>query len=110
MGASDEASETGLDARIAHAFLVERILTTLGWFVLVIGFVALVLIAWQLSTGELDLEQAAARALGTALATVLSGATAYGSGTGIGLAAARLDLSRPDGPSGAATAEHGDGA
>ena len=44
------------------------------------------------AVGELNLDQAVSLILGTALATVLSGATAYGSGVNVGLGAERLEL------------------
>jgi hypothetical protein len=42
--------------------------------------------------GELDIEQGLSLILGTALATILSGAAAYGSGVNVGLGAERLEL------------------
>jgi hypothetical protein len=42
--------------------------------------------------GDLDAEQGVSLVLGTTLATVLSGVTAYGAGINIGLGAARLRL------------------
>lgn len=76
--------------RIEHAFAVERILTWLGWLVAGVGVLA---ILWQLGAAVLgitDWSRAVYVCLGILAATVLSGATAYGSGTNVGLAAARL--------------------
>jgi hypothetical protein len=83
-----------VDERVAHALLVERVLTRFGWFVLVVGVATIALIVWQFAIGDLELEQALEAAFGAALATVLSGAVAYGSGTNVGLGAARLALSQ----------------
>lgn len=86
--------ETERDVReqISHAFQVERVLTTLGWLVLLIGVlsIASILILWL--GDELSTSRAIGAAIGTLLGTVLAGAAAYGSGTNVGLAATRLDL------------------
>jgi hypothetical protein len=42
--------------------------------------------------GDLDDEQALSLLIGTALASILSGATVYGSGVNVGLGAERLSL------------------
>jgi hypothetical protein len=47
-------------------------------------------VLWGL--GDLSTEQAISLILGTCLATILSGATAYGSGTNVGLGAERLEI------------------
>ena len=44
------------------------------------------------AAGDLDAEQGLSLVLGTTLATVLSGVTAYGAGVNIGLGAARLQV------------------
>jgi hypothetical protein len=49
--------------------------------------------------GDVDAEQALGLILGTALASILSGAAAYGSGVNLGLGAERLGLA-------AAAADH----
>ena len=87
------ASRKGLgetDERVEHALMVERVLTRLGWLVLMLGLVGLGAITLEWLSGGLTTEKALAAAGGTALAAILSGATAYGSGTNIGLGAARL--------------------
>jgi hypothetical protein len=79
-----------IDERVEHALMVERVLTRLGWLVLMLGVIGLGAIASQWLLGDLTAEKALAAAGGTTLATILSGAAAYGSGTNIGLSAARL--------------------
>jgi hypothetical protein len=79
-----------IDERVEHGLIVERVLTRLGWLVLMLGVIGLGTIALQWLWGDLTAEKALAAAGGTALATILSGAAAYGSGTNIGLSAARL--------------------
>jgi hypothetical protein len=51
--------------------------------------------------GDLDAEQGVTLVLGTTLATVLSGVTAYGAGVNIGLGAERLRLAAGAGAEGA---------
>ena len=75
--------------RIAHAFLVERILTRLGWIVLGIGAVSLPGIAVLWLDASITLTTAMGAAAATLVGTVLAGAGAYGSGTKIGIAASR---------------------
>jgi hypothetical protein len=73
----------------------------LGWLVLMLGVIGLGAIALQWLLGDLTAERALAAAGGTTLATILSGAAAYGSGTNIGLSAARLAAQfAPDPPAG----------
>jgi len=92
------ASQTGrLDAdmiteKVLHARVVARVLTRIGWAVLAIGLIGVAVTAALWISGEISLEQALATLLGTALASILSGATAYGSGVNVGLGAERLDL------------------
>ncbi len=90
-----EATESAADRyrfKIHHARQVERALQWLGWSVAVlattslIGFVALFL------AGRLTGGQAVGASLGTIIGSILSGATAYGSGVNIGLGAERLEL------------------
>jgi hypothetical protein len=79
-----------VEARIAHAFKVERFLVNLGYFVAVVGVLA---IAWEIVRallGSTDWSRALVSSFAILAATVLSGAAAYGSGTNVGLAAARL--------------------
>ncbi len=78
--------------RIAHAFLVERILTRLGWVVLGIGAVSLAGIAVLWLEASITLTTAMGAAAATLVGTVLAGAGAYGSGTKIGIAASQFAL------------------
>jgi len=79
-------------AKIEHAREVEEILLRLGWSVAALGVAGVVAFAVLWVIGELNVEQGLSLILGTALATVLSGATAYGSGVNVGLGAERLEL------------------
>ena len=84
--------QSGIAAKIAHARQVEVVLQWLGWLVVVLGVSGVVVfgVLWEL--GEISAEKAWSLILGTALATILSGATAYGSGVNVGLGAERLAL------------------
>ena len=95
MGATEPSILDDVDERVERALMVERVLTRLGWFVLLVGVASIAVTVWQYVAGEIDIYAALELALGAALATVLSGAVAYGSGTNIGIGAARLSLSRP---------------
>lgn len=78
--------------RIDHAQRTSRLLQRLGWCVTALGVVGMVVFVGFWITGDLSAEQAVSLILGTMLATVLSGASAYGSGVNIGLGADRLAL------------------
>ncbi len=78
--------------RLDHARRIERVLQRLGWFVAAIGVVGTGVFIGFWIADELSAEQAVSLVLGTMLATVLSGASAYGAGVNIGLGAARLEL------------------
>lgn len=78
--------------RLDHARRIELILQRLGWFVTALGVVGTGVFIGFWVADELSPEQAVSLLLGTILATVLSGASAYGAGVNIGLGAARLDL------------------
>ena len=67
--------------RVAHAHQVEQVLQVLGWFVLVVGVVGAGVFTAFWIAGDLNSEQAVGLILGTTLATILSGATAYGRGS-----------------------------
>jgi hypothetical protein len=88
--------QDGIAVRVEHALEVGRVLRWLGWSVVVLGILGVIgfIILWVV--GELDVDQGVSLILGTALATVLSGATAYGSGVNLGLGAARLDIAAKD--------------
>lgn len=81
-----------ISVKVEHALEVERVLRWLGWSVGALGIIGVVgfIILWVI--GELDVDQGISLILGTALATILSGATAYGSGVNVGLGAVRLDI------------------
>lgn len=81
-----------ISAKVGHARQVGGILQWIGWSVGVLGVVGVVVFVVLWAVGELDIDQGISLILGTALATILSGATAYGSGVNVGLGAERLDL------------------
>jgi len=91
--------------RVAHAHQVGRVLQVLGWCVAAVGILGAIVFAGFWITGDLSSEQAISLILGTMLATVLSGATAYGSGVNIGLGADRLALALSAPPRAAAEGE-----
>ncbi len=78
--------------QIEHARKVGRVLQWLGWAVACLGVAGLAVFSVFWALGDLSAEQAASLLIGTALASVLSGAAAYGSGVNVGLGAERLDL------------------
>jgi Na+/phosphate symporter len=78
--------------KVARARGVERALMFVGWIVLVIGVAGMAVTVALWIAGQIDLDQAVAMLLGTILGSVLSGATAYGSGVNVGLGAERLAL------------------
>ncbi|MGO9078511.1 MAG: hypothetical protein ACLQDY_05660 [Streptosporangiaceae bacterium] len=84
--------QAAISAKVAHAREVERILQWLGWSVALLGIIGVACFSVFWAVGELSAEQGVSLVLGTALATVLSGATAYGSGVNVGLGAERLAL------------------
>ncbi len=84
--------EARISAKVKHAREVERLLLRLGWAVAVLGVAGVVIFTVLWIIGEIGTEQGISLILGTSLATVLSGATAYGSGVNVGLGAERLDL------------------
>jgi hypothetical protein len=86
------ASVEVMSDRIAHAHRVERILQALGWIVAFVGLAGAVVFAAFWIAGDLNPEQAVSLILGTTLATILSGASAYGAGVGVGLGADRLSV------------------
>ncbi len=84
--------EARILAKVEHAREVEKVLLRLGWSVAVLGVVGVAAFSVLWVIGELDVEQGVTLILGTALATILSGATAYGSGVNVGLGAERLEI------------------
>jgi hypothetical protein len=90
-----ESSESPADRyrfKIEHARQVERALQWMGWSVAVIGSFSLIGLVGLWLVGRISGGQALAASLGTTLGSILSGATAYGSGVNIGLGAERLEL------------------
>ena len=72
------------------------------------GLTGIVVFTVLWAVGDLNAEQAIGLILGTALATVMSGATAYGSGVNVGLGAERLELAARSDPGQPETAARGD--
>jgi hypothetical protein len=87
---------TVINGKIEHAWKVERILQWLGWGVGCLGVAGIVVFSVLWAVGDLDDEQALSLLIGTALASILSGATVYGSGVNVGLGAERLNLAAGD--------------
>jgi len=79
-------------AKVEHAREVERVLQLLGWSVGALGLAGVAVFGVFWAIGDLGAERAVSLILGTCLASILSGAAAYGSGVNVGLGAERLDL------------------
>jgi|SRR5579872_5266824 hypothetical protein len=75
-----------ISAQIERAGQVERVLLWLGWLVAALGVVGMAVFAAFWAAGDLDAEQGVSLVLGTTLATVLSGASAYGAASTSGWA------------------------
>jgi hypothetical protein len=84
--------EQAIAAKIERARQVERVLLWIGWLVAALGVAGMAAFTAFWVAGDLDAEQGVSLVLGTTLATVLAGVTAYGAGVNIGLGAARLQL------------------
>lgn len=87
-----QLSPQDLEGRVRRAFAVERLLTKVGWVMLAIGTLAIAALLLALAVGSLSWQRAGAAIFGVLAATVLSGATAYGAGTNVGMAAVTLQL------------------
>ncbi len=85
-------SQVRIAAKVKHARKIEGVLQWLGWSVAALGAFGVTVFAVGWAVGDLHGEQAISLILGTCLATILSGATAYGSGTNVGLGAERLEI------------------
>ena len=84
-------------AKVEHAREVEQVLQWLGWSVAVrLGLIGVASFSVLWAIGGLSTEQGVSLILGTALAVILSGATAYGAGVNVGLGAERLELAARD--------------
>lgn len=94
-------SQERIAAKVRHARDVEEILMRIGWSVAALGIAGMAVFSVLWVIGELNVEQGVSLILGTALATILSGATAYGSGVNVGLGAERLELAARDAAGGA---------
>jgi hypothetical protein len=81
-----------ISAKAEHARQVAKVLRWLGWLVAAVGAAGVAVYAAFWAAGDLSAEQGVSLVLGTALATVLSGVTAYGAGVNIELGAERLQL------------------
>lgn len=81
-----------ITGKVEHARKVGYVLQWLGWSVICLGVVGIAAFSVLWAIGDVDVEQALTLILGTALASILSGATAYGSGVNVGLGAERLNL------------------
>jgi len=84
--------QPGVLARIERARQVENVLYWVGWLVAAVGVAGMAVFSAFWVAGDLDAEQGVTLVLGTTLATVLSGVTAYGAGVNIGLGAERLRI------------------
>jgi len=83
---------TVISGKVEHAWKVERFLQWLGWGVGCLGVAAIVVLSVFWALGGLSDEQALSLLIGTALASILSGATVYAAGVNVGLGAERLNL------------------
>jgi hypothetical protein len=81
-----------ISAEVEHARQVARVLYWLGRLVAAVGAAGMAVFTAFWAAGDLSAEQGVSLVLGTTLATVLSGAAAYGAGVNIGLGAERLQL------------------
>jgi hypothetical protein len=92
-GAEDQTEhQPVVNGQVEHARKVGQVLQWLGWSVICLGVVGIAAFAVLWAIGDVDTEQALGLILGTALASILSGAAAYGSGVNLGLGAERLSL------------------
>jgi hypothetical protein len=78
--------------KIDHARRVERVLQWLGWTVAVLATTSLVGFVSLWMAGRLTGGQAVGASFATIVGSILSGASAYGSGVSIGLGVERLEV------------------
>ena len=83
---------TVIHGKVEHAWKVEQLLQWLGWAVGCLGVAAIAVFSVFWALGDLSDEQALSLLIGTALASILSGATVYAAGVNVGLGAERLSL------------------
>jgi hypothetical protein len=91
-----KAAVGAMSDRVERAHRVEQVLQALGWVVAAVGLIGAAVFVFFWIAGDLSSEQAVSLILGTTLATILSGATAYGAGVNVGLSADRLSLALAD--------------
>ena len=84
--------QEAISVEVERARQVAKVLRWIGWLVAVVGAVGVAVYTAFWASGDLSVEQGVSLVLGTALATILSGTTAYGAGVNIGLGAQRLQL------------------
>ena len=84
--------QEAISVEVERARQVAKVLRWLGWLVAAVGAVGVAVYTAFWASGDLSAEQGVTLVLGTALATILSGVTAYGAGVNIGLGADRLQL------------------
>jgi hypothetical protein len=89
---SRETAAVRYRLEIDHARSVERMLQLLGWSVAVLATMSLVGFVALWMAGRLTGGQAVGASLATIVGSILSGASAYGSGVNVGLGAERLEL------------------
>lgn len=83
---------TDIDAQLVHARRTANFLMRLGWSVLWIGVASVIVTCVFFALDDISADEAALTIFGTALATILSGAAAYGTAVNIDLGASRLEL------------------
>lgn len=76
--------------RIMRARSVGRVLRRVGWYTAAAGLVSLAFTIYFVITGDVTGDEAVKVITGTILGTLLTGITAYGSGSGLTLAASNL--------------------
>ena len=79
-----------LERRVRHALRVEKIMVRLGYFVAIVGVIAIALVGLQLVLGVITINNALIVAFGVLNATVLTGGAAFVAGTNLGLNAAKI--------------------
>jgi hypothetical protein len=83
---------TDIEAQLVHARRTAQFLMRLGWSVWFIGVASVVVTCVFFVLDDISADEALMTIFGTALATILSGAVAYGSAVNIDLGASRLEL------------------
>jgi hypothetical protein len=81
--------------RVAHARLVAGRMMWLGWFVLVVGVLAIGTVAVLWAVGEVGFDEAVTEVSALLLGTVLTGVATYGTALNLLINADRLELALP---------------